>query len=49
MLRRTIEGRTHRLWIQPGVLSVAADWMDRRRAPWGRLCGVDEQPKEDRP
>ena len=39
----TIEGRTHRLWIQPGVLSVAADWMDRRRAPWGRLFGVVDE------
>jgi DNA-binding transcriptional ArsR family regulator len=43
VLRRTIEGRTHRLWIQPGVLSVAADWMDRRRASWGRLFGVVDE------
>jgi hypothetical protein len=50
VLRRTIEGRAHRLSIQPGVLSEAADWMDRKRALWGRLFDVvDEYLKEDKP
>jgi hypothetical protein len=42
-LRRTIKGRTHRLWIQPGGLGVAADWVDRRRATRGGLFGVVDE------
>ena len=45
---RAIEGRTHRLSLQPGVLMEAADWMDRQRAIWGRLFDVvDEYLKEE--
>jgi len=32
---RTIGGSTHRLSLQPGLLSEAADWMDRQRACGG--------------
>jgi hypothetical protein len=47
---RVVEGRTHRLVLQPGALTEAADWMDRQRALWGRLFDVvDEYLKEDRP
>jgi hypothetical protein len=45
---RVVEGRTHRLSLEPDVLSVAADWMDRQRALWGRLFDVvDEYLKEE--
>ena len=44
---RVVEGRTHRLSLEPGVLSVAADWMDLQRARWTRLFDVvDEYLKE---
>ena len=48
VITREIEGRTHRLSLQPGVLEEAADWMDRQRAIWGRLFDViDEYLKEE--
>jgi DNA-binding transcriptional ArsR family regulator len=48
VVTRVIEGRTHRLSLEPEVLSVAADWMDRQRALWGRLFDVvDEYLKEE--
>ena len=40
VVRRVVEGRTHRLWLEPDVLGEAADWMDRQRALWGRLFDV---------
>jgi DNA-binding transcriptional ArsR family regulator len=48
VITRAIEGRTHRLSLQPGVLMEAADWMDRQRAIWGRLFDVvDEYLREE--
>jgi DNA-binding transcriptional ArsR family regulator len=48
VVRREVLGRTHRLSLEPDVLSEAADWMDRQRALWGRLFdAVDEYLKED--
>lgn len=50
VVRREVVGRTHRLWLEPVVLSEAADWMDRQRALWDRLFDVvDEYLKEDNP
>src|SRR3954454_11801759 len=50
VLKRVVEGRTHRLSIEPDVLSEAADWMDRQRAVWERMFDVvDEYLKEDAP
>lgn len=47
VVTRVVEGRTHRLSLEPDVLSVAADWMDHQRALWGRLFdAVDEYLKE---
>jgi DNA-binding transcriptional ArsR family regulator len=47
VVTRVIEGRTHRLSLEPDVLSVAADWMDHQRARWTRLFDVvDEFLKE---
>jgi len=49
-LRREVIGRSHRLSLEPDVLSEAADWMDRQRALWGRLFDVvDEYLKEKEP
>ena len=48
VVTRVIEGRTHRLSLEPKVLDEAADWMDRQRALWGRLFDVvDEYLKEE--
>lgn len=48
VVRRELVGRTHRLSLEPGVLSEAADWIDRQRALWDRLFDVvDEYLKED--
>ena len=50
VVRREVVGRTHRLSLEPDVLSEAADWMDRQRAVWGRLFdAVDEYLKEEKP
>jgi DNA-binding transcriptional ArsR family regulator len=48
VVSRVVEGRTHVLSLQPGVLDEAAEWMDRQRAIWGRLFDVvDEYLKEE--
>jgi len=48
VVTRVVEGRTHRLILEPGSLEEAADWMDRQRALWGRLFDVvDEYLKEE--
>ncbi len=48
VVTRVIEGRTHRLSLEPAVLDEAADWMDRQRALWERLFDVvDEYLKEE--
>jgi DNA-binding transcriptional ArsR family regulator len=48
VVRREVIGRTHRLSLEPHVLSEAADWMDRQRALWGRLFDVvDDYLKEE--
>jgi DNA-binding transcriptional ArsR family regulator len=50
IVTRVVEGRTHRLSLEPEVLNVAADWMDRQRAVWGRLFDVvDEYLHEKEP
>ncbi len=48
VVTRVVRGRTHRLSLEPDVLSEAADWMDRQRAVWERLFDVvDEYLKEE--
>jgi hypothetical protein len=48
VVTRVVDGRTHRLALDPGALSEAADWMDRQRAIWGRMFdAVDEYLKEE--
>ena len=49
VVTRVIDGRTHRLSLEPQALGEAAEWMDRQRALWGRLMDVvDEYLKEDK-
>jgi DNA-binding transcriptional ArsR family regulator len=40
VVTRAVEGRTHRLALDPATLDEAADWMDRQRAHWERLFDV---------
>src|SRR6188472_2613030 len=48
VVSRVVEGRTHRLSLEPKVLDEAAEWMDRQRAHWERLFDVvDEYLKEE--
>ena len=47
VVKRDVIGRTHRLSLEPDVLSEAADWMDRQRALWARMFDVvDDYLKE---
>ena len=43
VVRRVVEGRTHRLSLEPQVLSIAADWMDHQRTRWERLFDVVDE------
>jgi DNA-binding transcriptional ArsR family regulator len=49
---RVIEGRTHRLALDPSELRGASEWIDRQRIRWERMFdAVDEyleQQKETR-
>ncbi len=48
VVARVIEGRTHRLSLDPASLAEAADWMDVQRSRWERLFDVvDDYLKED--
>ena len=40
VVTRVVEGRTHRLSLEPEALGEAADWMDHQRVLWGRLFDV---------
>jgi DNA-binding transcriptional ArsR family regulator len=47
VVSRVIEGRTHRLSLEPRALDEAVEWMDRQRALWGRMFdAVDEYLNE---
>jgi DNA-binding transcriptional ArsR family regulator len=48
VVTRVVEGRTHRLSLEPQALSEAGEWMDRQRALWERMFDVvDEYLKEE--
>ncbi|MFL5838344.1 MAG: ArsR/SmtB family transcription factor [Solirubrobacteraceae bacterium] len=50
VVTREVEGRSHRLSLDPSALGDAADWMDRQRAQWARLFDVvDDYLKEEGP
>jgi DNA-binding transcriptional ArsR family regulator len=49
VVTRVIDGRTHRLALQPATLADAAGWLERQRARWERLFeAVGEYLEEDR-
>jgi DNA-binding transcriptional ArsR family regulator len=44
---RVIDGRTHRLSLDPAALNGAADWMETQRERWSALFdAVDDYLKE---
>jgi DNA-binding transcriptional ArsR family regulator len=48
VVARVIDGRTHRLSLEPHALDEAAQWMDVQRARWSRLFDVvDDYLKEE--
>jgi DNA-binding transcriptional ArsR family regulator len=48
VVSRTVDGRTHRLSLEPAALTEAAAWMDLQRSRWERLFDVvDDYLKED--
>src|SRR6188472_1895263 len=40
MVTRVIDGRRHRLSLDPQTLADTADWLDTQRARWERLFDV---------
>jgi DNA-binding transcriptional ArsR family regulator len=40
VVRRRVEGRTHRLALDPRALSEVTAWMDQQRAQWERMFDV---------
>ncbi len=40
VVTRTIEGRTHRLSLDPRALEEAAEWMEEQHVRWRRLFDV---------
>jgi DNA-binding transcriptional ArsR family regulator len=50
VVSRVIDGRTHRLSLEPQALEGAVEWMERQRAVWTRLFDVvDEYLNEKEP
>src|SRR3954469_18711699 len=48
VLTREVDGRLHRLSLEPKALAEASEWIDRQRALWERYFDVvDEYLKED--
>ena len=43
VVARTVEGRTHRIALDPEAMDEAAQWMDRQRAHWERLFDVVDE------
>ena len=48
VVSRVIDGRTHRLALQPETLAEAADWIESQRARWERLFDVVGEYIEER-
>jgi DNA-binding transcriptional ArsR family regulator len=48
VVKRVVEGRTHRLSLEPVALNGATEWIDRQRALWEHMFDVvDEYLKEE--
>jgi DNA-binding transcriptional ArsR family regulator len=48
VVMRSIDGRTHRLFLAPAALGEATDWMDRQRARWERAFDAVGEYLEER-
>jgi DNA-binding transcriptional ArsR family regulator len=48
LVTRVIDGRKHRLALDPAALSEAGDWIERQRAQWERLFEVVDDYLEER-
>jgi len=49
LIARVVEGRTHRLRLNPKPLTEAEAWLEAQRARWERLFDVVEQYLEEEP
>lgn len=47
LIIRVVEGRTHRLHLDPAPLREAGAWLEAQRARWERLFDVVEQYLEE--
>jgi DNA-binding transcriptional ArsR family regulator len=48
VVSRVIDGRTHRLSLQPGTLAETSQWIDSQRVRWERLFDVVGDYLEER-
>jgi DNA-binding transcriptional ArsR family regulator len=48
MVTRVIDGRTHRLALQPDTLADASEWIESQRRRWERLFDVVGEYLEER-
>jgi len=48
VVSRVVDGRTHRLMLQPEALAEASDWIESQRARWERLFDVVDEYLADR-
>jgi DNA-binding transcriptional ArsR family regulator len=48
VVTRVIDGRTHRLSLQPETLAETSDWIESQRARWERLFDVVGEYLEER-
>ena len=48
LVTRVIDGRTHRLELQPEALAQASDWIESQRDRWERLFDVVGEYLEER-
>ena len=48
VVTRVIDGRTHRLELQPEALAQASDWIESQRDRWERLFDVVGEYLEER-
>jgi DNA-binding transcriptional ArsR family regulator len=50
VVRRTVEGRTHRLGLEVSVLGETIDWLDQQRRVWDRMFdAVEDHLEAERP
>jgi DNA-binding transcriptional ArsR family regulator len=48
VVTRVIDGRTHRLALQPATLAETAGWIEKQRTRWERLFDVVGEYLEER-